>query len=110
MSVEHFEALSNLVLGCGPSFWGPTSDSVHEINVSVNGADGSEEKIRLNNHVTLFLAGLEANIVKWQLTDQKSVLRQPWGTGQLAWRVQLVVDSVNLWEAVYMAPGPEESQ
>ncbi|KAF4617863.1 hypothetical protein D9613_005724 [Agrocybe pediades] len=119
MSVEHFDALSNLVLGCGPMFWGPTSDAISEVdapalpididNAEANPSAGmAQEKILLNNHVTNFLAGLEANIVHRQLSDETSVLGQPWGPGQFAWRVQLVVDSVNLWEAVLMAPPMED--
>ncbi|KDR82461.1 hypothetical protein GALMADRAFT_134077 [Galerina marginata CBS 339.88] len=110
MSVEHVEALANIVLGCGPPFWAsPSPGSPAQVDAaSATPSDTfllakvEEAKVQLNDHVNNFLAGLELNLINSGLTDERSVLGQSWGDGQLLALIKDIVDSVKLWEAVLM--------
>ncbi|PPQ67711.1 hypothetical protein CVT25_009317 [Psilocybe cyanescens] len=120
MSVEHFEALALIVLGCGAEFWCPVhGDPITTVDVEVapgviGMSDGSlllstnQERATVqviqSNHVTYFLSGLVANLVGRNLRGDESVVGQGWGQGQLPMRIREVVDSVKLWESVVMNP------
>lgn len=121
MSVEHFEALANIVIGCGAEFWGPVpGDPITTVEVEVapggvvNMADGSlllstnqdraTVKVIESDHVTYFLSGLVANVVGRNLRGEESVVGQGWAQGQLPARIREVVDAVKLWESIVMNP------
>ena len=93
-SVEHLEALSLLVLGCGMSFWDVPRQSSEEGNPTAE-----EAQLQLNVHVKEFLNGLEANLLGRGLDDHTSLLGQTWGNGRCLERVKEVVDAVKGWEA-----------
>ncbi|KAH9480267.1 hypothetical protein JR316_0006865 [Psilocybe cubensis] len=121
MSVEHFEALAIIVLGCGSEFWCPAAgDPITTVEVEVapggvvNMTDGSlllstsqeraTVKVLESDHVTYFLSGLAANVAGRNLRGEESVVGQGWGKGQLAARIRELVDSVKLWESILMNP------
>jgi hypothetical protein len=92
-SVEHAEALANVVLGCGQRFWASTPAVV------ANASETVTHSMILKRHVGDFLFGLEVNCDIHRLSDDKSVVNRPWGEGQLMARLHEVANSVKTWEA-----------
>lgn len=120
MSVEHLEALANLVLNAGPTFWKATNaDTISEVEVTAEPgvlplADGSllfstksdpvVTRVHHNSHVLHFLSGLSANIFQRNLRGEESVVNMGWTKGQFAARVVELVDTVNHWESIMNTP------
>ncbi|KAF8967043.1 hypothetical protein BDZ97DRAFT_1916996 [Flammula alnicola] len=103
MSVEHADALSNIVLGCGPTFWIPsTLPGCHAETTLPQDTLllAQDQALQMDNHVNDFLAGLEANFISRGLGDDKSVVGQSWGKGQLLERLADIVDYVRGWEDI----------
>lgn len=98
MSVEHTEAVYNIILGCGQSFWAQTNPS-EDIHPTLH-PDGV---IQLNCHVHDFITGLHANFTNNNLTDDMSVVGQPWRKGQLLARLAETVDCVREWESLLIS-------
>ncbi|KAF9485834.1 hypothetical protein BDN70DRAFT_870729 [Pholiota conissans] len=93
MSVEHAEAIYNLILGCGQLFWEPSS-SLEDSHLDFS----RDAVLQLNCHVHDFITGLHANFMNNDLRDSMSVVEQPWGKGQLLAVLAEIVDHVREWE------------
>ena len=91
-SVEHAEALANIVLGCGQRFWASTPA------VAAYSSETVTHSMILKRHVGDFLFGLEMNCDIHRLGDDKSVVNRSWGEGRLMARLHEVANSVKAWE------------
>ncbi|KJA23199.1 hypothetical protein HYPSUDRAFT_66415 [Hypholoma sublateritium FD-334 SS-4] len=97
MSVEHAEAVYNIVMECGQTFWAAGAASEAK---SVLCAD---RILRINLHVHEFITGLHANFTQRNLHDRMSVTDQPWRHGKLLQVLEEIVDNVRGWEANLIA-------
>lgn len=97
MSVEHAEAVCNIVMGCGQAFWAAGAASEAKSLLS------TDRTLRINLHVHEFITGLHANFTQRNLHDRMSVTGQPWRHGMLLQCLEEIVNNVRRWEAASIA-------
>ena len=94
ISVEYAEALVTLVLACGPEYLNPEG----------------EPPLGEYQRLASLVDGIRTSQTTSQLSDTTSVVRQPWGQGQLQARLSHLIDTLKGWEEGWAnAPRPTSS-
>lgn len=104
MSIEHVEALTLLILGCGPAFW--------DLSTSTSHATSHHEPPKYTaDLIQTFLATLFTSVAHFRLHDSKSLVFPPqvWGEGQLMTRIHQIEVAVEKW-AVLLSRSPINTQ